>query len=120
MARQSGRWTGRAFIRGGREGIRQVSMPALVAARFNPGMKAKHQQLTCARKPARLALTAAMRKQIVLANALLKANRSWSPECAWSKTDTLTFSSHLSPCSRDGEVACRIFELFIVPDRRPC
>ena len=50
MARQPGRWTGRAFIRGGREGIRQVSMPALVAARFNPGMKVKHQQLTGAGK----------------------------------------------------------------------
>jgi hypothetical protein len=55
-------------------------MPALVAARFNPGVKAKHQQLTCAEKPANLALTAVMRKRIVLAN-VLKANRSGSPKC---------------------------------------
>ena len=82
MARQPGRWTGRAFIRGGREGIRRVSMPALVAARFNPDMKAKHQQPTCAGKPAKLALTAVTRKLIVLANALLKGKRSSSPKCA--------------------------------------
>ena len=57
-------------------------MPALVAARFNPDMKAKHQQLTCAGKPGKLATTALMRKRIVLANVLLKAKRSWSPKCA--------------------------------------
>jgi transposase len=37
VARQSGRRTGRAFIRGGRANVRQaVHMPALVATRFNP------------------------------------------------------------------------------------
>ncbi len=42
VARQSRRWTGRAFIRGGRASVRKaLYMPALVAARFNPGMKAK-------------------------------------------------------------------------------
>jgi transposase len=54
-------------------------MPALVAARFNPDLKAKYDQLTAAGKPAKLALTALMRKLIVLANALLAANRQWSP-----------------------------------------
>ena len=83
MARQSGRWTGRAFIRGGRAEIRQaLYMPALVAARFNPDLKAKFKKLTSAEKPAKVALTALMRKLIVLANALLKANRSWSPKYA--------------------------------------
>ena len=79
VARQSGRWTGRAFIRGGRAAVRQaVYMPALVAARFNPDMKAKYRQLIDAGKPAKVALTAVMRKLIVLANALLKASRSWT------------------------------------------
>jgi len=83
MARQSGRWTGRAFIRGGRAEIRQaLYMPALVAARFNPDLKAKYKKLTSAGKPGKVALTAVMRKLIVLANALLKANRSWSPKYA--------------------------------------
>lgn len=83
IARQSGRWTGRSFIRGGRAGLRQaLYMPALVAMRFNPDMKTKHQQLVAAGKPAKVAIAAIMRKLIVLANALLKANRPWQPKLA--------------------------------------
>jgi hypothetical protein len=81
MTRPSGRWTGGAFIRGGRAEIRQaVYMPALVAARFNPDMRAKYRQLTAAGKPAKVALTAVTRKLIVLVNAFLKANRNWAPK----------------------------------------
>ena len=83
IARQSGRWTGRSFIRGGRADVRQaLYMPALVAARFNPDMKAKYAQLIETGKPAKVALTAIMRKLVVLANALLKANRADSDEAA--------------------------------------
>jgi transposase len=57
-------------------------MPALVAARFNPELKAKYTQLVKAGKPAKLALTALMRKLIVLANALLRARRTWTPKLA--------------------------------------
>jgi transposase len=57
-------------------------MPALVATRFNPDMKAKYKEFMNAGKPAKVALTAVMRKLIVLANALLKANRSWTPKLA--------------------------------------
>jgi transposase len=83
IARQSGRWTGRSFIRGGRADVRQaLYMPALVAARFNPDMKAKYAHLIQTGKPAKVALTAIMRKLVVLANALLKANRPWTPKTA--------------------------------------
>ena len=37
-------------------------MPALVAARFNPDMKAKYAHLIETGKPAKVALTAIMRK----------------------------------------------------------
>ena len=57
-------------------------MPALVATRFNPDMKAKYKQLINAGKPAKVALTAVMRKLILRANALLKANRSCAPKPA--------------------------------------
>jgi transposase len=78
VARQSGRWTGKAFIRGGRANVRQaLYMPALVAMRFNPDLKAKYDQLVGAGKPAKVAITAIMRKLVVLANALLKAGRPW-------------------------------------------
>ena len=83
IARQSGRWTGRSFIRGGRADVRQaLYMPALVAARFNPDMKAKYAHLIKTGKPAKVALTAIMRKLVVLANALLKANRPWTLKTA--------------------------------------
>jgi len=83
LARQSGRWTGHAFIRGGRAPVRRaLYMPALVAARFNPDMTATYDRLRTAGKPAKLALTAVMRKLLLLANALLKANRTWSPKTA--------------------------------------
>jgi transposase len=83
IARQSGRWTGRAFIRGGRASVRQaLYMPALVAARFNPDLKVTYEKLTGAGKPAKVAITALMRKLVVLANALLKADRKWTQKCA--------------------------------------
>lgn len=83
IARQSGRWTGKAFIKGGRAKVRQaLYMPALVACRVNPDFKDKYKHLTDAGKPAKVAITAIMRKSVVLANALLKARRSWMPKTA--------------------------------------
>ena len=54
-------------------------MPALVAARFNPDLKARYQQLIAAGKPAKIAITTVMRKLVVMPNALLKADRLWTP-----------------------------------------
>lgn len=83
VARQSGHWTGRAFIRGGRSSVRRaLYMPALAATRFNPDMKAKYTRLVEAGKPAKVALTAIMRKLILLANALLTKGHGWEPERA--------------------------------------
>jgi transposase len=44
-------------------------MPALVAARFNPDLKAVHDRLIEAGKPAKVAITAVMRKLLVCYNA---------------------------------------------------
>ncbi len=79
VARQSGTWRGKSFIRGGRAHLRQaLYMPALVAMRFNPDLKAKFDVMTKAGKPAKVAITALMRKLLVLANALLRDNRKWA------------------------------------------
>ena len=43
-------------------------------------LKAKYAHLIKTGKPAKVALTAIMRKLVVLANALLKANRTWTPK----------------------------------------
>lgn len=79
VARESGTWRGKSFIRGGRAHLRQaLYMPALVAMRFNPDLKAKFEAMTKAGKPAKVAITALMRKLVVLANALLRGNRKWT------------------------------------------
>ena len=83
LARQSGQWTGKSHIHAGRANVRQsLYMPALVAARFNPDLQAKYKQLIDAGKPAKVAVTAVMRKLPVMANALLKANRVWTESMA--------------------------------------
>ena len=50
-------------------------MPALVAARFNPDLKVRYQQLVSAGKPAKIAITAGMRRLLVTANTLLRPDR---------------------------------------------
>jgi transposase len=83
VTRQSGTWQGRAFIRGGRADLRRsLYMPALVAARYNPDLKQTFDRLTAAGRPAKIAITAIMRKLIVLANALLRDQREWAPKPA--------------------------------------
>jgi transposase len=79
VTRQSGAWHGKSFIQGGRAQIRQaLYMPALVAIRFNADLKAKYIALRQNSKAAKVAITAIMRKLVVLANALLRDNRHWS------------------------------------------
>jgi len=52
-------------------------MPAAVACRLNPDLKAKHDQPITAGQPPKPAITAVMRKLVVLANALIRDNRQW-------------------------------------------
>lgn len=78
-SRESGQWKGKSFISGGRKPLRDaLYMPALVAMRFNPDLKAKYTALREAGKPAKVALVALMRKLIETANALVKADRLWA------------------------------------------
>ena len=53
-------------------------MPALVAIRFNPPLKAKYEALCEAGKPAKVAIVAIMRKIVITANALIRDNRKWT------------------------------------------
>lgn len=45
-------------------------------------LKAKYEALRAAGKPPKLALTAIMRKLLILANALLRDDRTWAPQLA--------------------------------------
>ena len=83
VTRESGQWKGRSVIAGGRAALRQaLYMPALVAIRFNPDLKAKYQALVAAGKPAKVAIVAVMRKLVILANALLRTGRTWTKKTA--------------------------------------
>ena len=71
--RESGQWLGRRNIGGGRAPVRRaLYMAALVAARSNRILKTFYQRLRAAGKPAKVALTAVMRKLVVLMNHTLK------------------------------------------------
>lgn len=71
--RQSGPWQGQRHIGGGRAAVRRaLYMAAVAAVRCNPILKAFYQRLRAAGKQAKVALTAVMRKLIVLMNHALK------------------------------------------------
>lgn len=83
IARDRGHHRGKRPIRGGRAQLRQaLYMPALVAAQFNPDLKAKHNDLVAAGKPPKVAITAVMQKLVILANTLLRTGRNWTPKPA--------------------------------------
>lgn len=69
----SGQFKGQRHIAGGRFRLRcALYMAALSAARANPILRVFYQRLRAAGKPAKLALTAVMRKLFLLLNHLLK------------------------------------------------
>ena len=71
--RDSGQWAGKRCISGGRAELRRaLYMAALSASRSNHLLKPFYDRLIAAGKPGKVALTAVMRKLIVLMNHLLK------------------------------------------------
>lgn len=80
MNRDSGQWRGQTHIRGGRLSVRcALYMASISAIRFNPAIKAFYQRLRASGKPAKVAITAAMRKLLIIANTIIKQNRPWRP-----------------------------------------
>ena len=79
-ARDSGTFRGKRMVWGGRAPVRAVLyMGALVAARHNPVIRAFYLRLRAAGKPAKVALTASMRKLLVMLNAMVRDQTYWSP-----------------------------------------
>ena len=80
IAHDSGQSSGARHIRGGRPHLRRaLYMAAVAAARHNPALKAFYDRLVKEGKKLKVALTAVMRKLVVLANALVAENRLWTP-----------------------------------------
>jgi transposase len=79
----SGQWRGKRRIYGGRAEARTaLYMAALVGSRHNPVLRAFYQRLRAAGKPAKVALTACMRKLLTILNVMLREGRAWSPRLA--------------------------------------
>jgi transposase len=82
FSRQSGRWQGHESIFGGRAAVRTaLYMATLSAVRCNPVLRPFYCRLRTSGKPAKVALTAAMRKLLLILNAMLKTQTPWSPPC---------------------------------------
>ena len=81
--RQSGQWRGKSFISGGRASVRRVLfMGAMVAARFNPTLKAFRDKLVAAGKPKLVAMIAVARKLLTILNAILRDKTPWQTKNA--------------------------------------
>lgn len=78
--RDSGKHQGERVVWGGRAQVRRVLyMAAVSAARCNPVIRAFYQRLRNQGKPAKVALTACMRKLLVIMNSMLKHHSPWNP-----------------------------------------
>jgi transposase len=76
--RQSGRWSGKSMIGGGRAAARSaVFLAALSAIRCNPVLRAFYQHLLAAGKPKMVALIAVARKILTILNAMLRDKKPW-------------------------------------------
>jgi transposase len=76
--RDSGTWRGRRTIAGGRATVRSaLYMAALVASRANPVIAPYYAKLRANGKTGKQALTACMRKLIVILNAILRDRKPW-------------------------------------------
>jgi len=75
----SGGRRGKRSVWGGRARVRAVLyMATLVATRHNPVIKAFYQRLLAAGKEKKVALTACMRKLLLILNAMLKHETPWT------------------------------------------
>ncbi len=75
---ESGTLRGRRVVWGGRAAVRAVLyMSAVVASRWNPVIRAFYERLRAAGKPAKVALTACLRKLLTILNALVRKQERW-------------------------------------------
>jgi transposase len=74
----SGKFKGRRRIWGGRASVRSgLYMATLAATRCNPAIKGFYQRLTAAGKCHKVAITACMRKLLIILNAMLRDQTLW-------------------------------------------
>ena len=78
LNRDSGSFRGRRKVWGGRRKVRQsLYMAALVASRTNPVIKAFYDRLVGSGKDKKVALTACMRKLLIILNSMVRKGTYW-------------------------------------------
>lgn len=83
FARDSGKRRGQRHVSAGRPAVRAAMyMPTLTAIRRNALIREFYQRLIKAGKPHYVAITACMRKVLVILNAMPKSNQPWKPPLA--------------------------------------
>lgn len=81
--RDSGQFRGKRMIGGGRVQVRRLLyMPTLVAIQHNPQIKAYYDRLVARGKCKMVAVTAAMRKMLVILNSMAANQTTWNPNYA--------------------------------------
>ena len=83
MNRDSGRYNGKRFIRGGRHKVRTVLFVSMMSAiQCHPKLKPMYERLVAAGKPKKVAIVACMRKQLTILNAMVKNGTYWNENMA--------------------------------------
>jgi transposase len=79
--RDSGYWSGKRSIYGGREAARKaLYMCTLAGIRCNATIKQFYTRLRKAGKPGKVAMVACMRKLLTILNSMIKHHQRWSPK----------------------------------------
>jgi transposase len=79
----SGKMRGQRMIWGGRSSVRtSLYMATMAAVRSNKAIKTFYNRLVNAGKPKMVALTACMRKLIIIMNAMIRKNQPWHQDYA--------------------------------------
>ncbi|MEM6583930.1 MAG: IS110 family transposase [Pseudomonadota bacterium] len=83
MNRDSGKYQGKRFIRGGRHKVRTVLFVSMLSAiQCHPKLKPMYERMVAAGKPKKLAIVACMRKQLIILNTMVKNGTQWDPNMA--------------------------------------
>lgn len=83
MNRDSGKYQGKRFIRGGRQKVRTVLFVSMLSAiQCHPKLKPMYERMVADGKPKKLAIVACMRKQLIILNTMMKNGTEWDPNMA--------------------------------------
>lgn len=81
--RDSGSLRGKRRIRGGRHSVRTILfMATLTSVQHNPVIKRFYQRLVAQGKHKKVALTACIRKMVIILNAMVRDGRMWNEKMA--------------------------------------